>query len=399
MKLTENYIKNVLLSLICTLFVVANSSFLIFGQIVSYLSILMGLAGMVVLVWCKCCYSFKVFESVVKYIFIILCIELFQLLRGQDVFDFERLVMRGMTYCIFLCAATSSYEGFSFVNKLTTEKLWKIITGLVCLLSLLYIALSFTGRGGGNNGRFVSDESLNPVGVATVYSSLLCILVLAGLLHKAWFWRFTSYLGAAVSLYAVVLTGSRGGLAAALVVISLILYLIFRGRDKKKFNKVLYFFIALCVAAGVATTKYADKFSKISNRFQSIGSDSDLSGDARISYWQELWECSDEWLLFGWSQYSGKYPHNMFYELALRFGVLGMAISIGVLVIGFRIFKVANEFRNHVTYLCATMFFFNFLAAMTSLGLEHQKWLAWSIGIYFAFRALQKQLFVSLTEQ
>jgi hypothetical protein len=106
----------------------------------------------------------------------------------------------------------------------------------------------------------------------------------------------------------------------------------------------------------------------------------ELRAQVRSDYWDHL----DEWWLFGYYRHDGVYPHNIFLEAWIRFGVFGFLIFGGVVAAIVRLVSMSRVSPNSAILSVVTLQgLFTFINAQTSLSLEFQRtlWGACGTGI------------------
>ncbi|MGJ8673011.1 MAG: O-antigen ligase family protein [Rubritalea sp.] len=360
--------------------IVGNPGLLLFGSVVRYGCMAFGLA---ILLWICVRQLQRNAEAVNEVGMVVagaLFMEGFQWMRNQQMFEFTQIVFRGILYIAFLTALLAGKYSSRKLLKRPVSDVWKVMTLLVAGLSSAYIVLSIRSPLAAEGGRMVADESLNPVGVATVYSSLAIVAVILSLYHNKWLWRGMAYFALAASLFAVLKTGSRGGLLFAVLTMCGVLACRMRGKDVLMKKQILWF-IGLAALGGVAAAAYmVDDLDFILKRFSSLSDGGDMSTEARTDSYGFYLSRVNRWWLAGLEYYSGPYPHNFFLELCIRFGAIGFVLSILIIRYAFKTAGALWNYPQPIVILVGAMFLFNLLASMTSMSIEMHRWMAWGLG-------------------
>jgi hypothetical protein len=156
-------------------------------------------------------------------------------------------------------------------------------------------------------------------------------------------------------------------------------------------------FIALLIVFGgvVMTNSYASsQMDLMLRRFEFISRGSvDMSiverTDKQLAYYRAI----DSWILTGLREYDFNYPHNIFFECLLRFGIVGFGLIAAVLFSVYRAFRnLRISFSSPVVWVISSVGFFSLLIVQVNLMLEHARWLWLFVG-YWGVKEVQQMRF------
>jgi O-antigen ligase len=101
---------------------------------------------------------------------------------------------------------------------------------------------------------------------------------------------------------------------------------------------------------------------------------------------ENYWSQFNDFYLFGLPRYTGAYPHNMFFELWLRFGALGLAVVLVTVLTALKALKIfAFERTSTWDSLMLSLFAFGLINGQTNLALEYNR-VFWLGLAYFIHR-------------
>lgn len=230
-------------------------------------------------------------------------------------------------------------------------------------------------------GRVEGDEALHPVGVAYVTGVCIVMAATIGLFSSG----SIRPIIAAVSLPILLLdffgAASRGA-AMALVVTGVFLVLTtmltrMRGENRVR-SKLKLIGIALVITIGLTFMAKSFLFGQSSfllSRFQSLDNVyNDASASERIMIWQVYWSQLGDFWIFGLPAYAGPYPHNIFYEMWLRFGLVGWILIVSTLYAVVKLGRTLFSRALHpIDVLFGAMFVFGFVNGQFNLSLEFNR--------------------------
>ena len=92
-------------------------------------------------------------------------------------------------------------------------------------------------------------------------------------------------------------------------------------------------------------------------------------------------------------EYDFNYPHNIFFECLLRFGIVGFGLIAAVLFSAYRAFRnLRISFSSPVVWVISSVGFFSLLIVQVNLMLEHARWLWLFVG-YWGVKEVQQMRF------
>ena len=314
-------------------------------------------------------------------------IELLVRVQHQTALYDNPLAFRLICYLYYIAGALIALS----LRKVDAASITFLVVSIVvaCVLSLCYlVSLSAIQI---SAGRQTIDESLNPIGIA--YSFGLVVVTAFSILLSA-----TANLVKLLSLAAMIFgmacvffTGSRGAILSLFITIGF--YFTFRMRFASKLFTCTALTTGLKIICGVVVLILIGLFFRetlesqlefVENRFTQAwkaGYDASMEGRAQIrgDYFDHL----DEWWLFGYYRYDGAYPHNIFLEAWIRFGLFGFVICGGVVVAILKLLSMSRLSPRAILSVITLQGLFTFINAQTSLSLEFQRtlWGACGTGI------------------
>lgn len=258
-----------------------------------------------------------------------------------------------------------------------------------------------------SNLRNTGDDSLNPNGVAFTQSLLFLFLfwISDGLNSKVY--RILKMVSLSSVGVVILTTGARGAFISIFLVLSMVFYkrfLIFRpsfyGVLKLIFRIIIIIFLVSLFLPEFPFLYYKvsfifERFFSLFNYFSSNAVD--LSVNERELVYNEF---SQNWqdYLFGKEKYIG-YPHNLFLEIYMRWGLLGLPLILIVVLSFFMAVKgllvtqavvfIDSQMNNRFTiernllFLFSMFFVFSFLQSQTSLNLEMNRSFWLSLGYFW----------------
>jgi O-antigen ligase len=231
-----------------------------------------------------------------------------------------------------------------------------------------------------------SGEDLNPVGIA--FGLGTCMSVALALLmydRNIWF-RLVNIAMLLILARGLLLTGSRGALLSFICVV-LVLGLI-RNRFLAAASRARFLLAgAVLIAGALAWLTFSSlgqgQAQFYLNRLEFLGTGRDMAANARMETWQYYDDQFFSWVLLGYRNYAGNYPHNFFYEFWLRFGLVGLGASIFSGWVIVRTFLLMwRQPMPPLAYAMIGVLLFGFINAQTNLALEFNR--SFWLGIGFA---------------
>jgi O-antigen ligase len=188
--------------------------------------------------------------------------------------------------------------------------------------------------------RFIGTE-LNPnyLAITLIFSILLSLVSLQGrIVGRSWMFIHSSNI--ILSLYAILLTGSRKGILFGFLLV--LIYLVINYSFWIPFvrRNILFILLGLVVLSfmniEVISSNIEKPLERVNRMFSSVeGTDNEGSTVSRIMFIREGWKMFQlqPWFGYGigsFSYYFGKYAHNNYIELLFGLGFLGPIIFYSV---------------------------------------------------------------------
>lgn len=294
------------------------------------------------------------------------------------------------------------YLGSHNLTKIKLNKKYIVILSFLSFLG----AITFYRKQSGTFktisseiSRSVGDSFLNPNGVA--YTQSLLFIFLFWLLFQTKDKRiklitFTSIIGVLLILF---MTSARGATLALVLFLAMFYFNGIKNSKKVIFTFLGYsilfsFVIGVFVYLAKSIPFIYSKLELLYERFLSlIGFVSeqghDYSIDERTQMYEGFFSNWQDYLL-GMENYIG-YPHNIYLEIFMRWGVLGFPLVFLITKYFLKSHKfISKDFltgKNSIIFLLASLFIFSFLQSLTSLNLEMNRCLWLSLGFLIGFNA------------
>ncbi len=335
--------------------------------------------------------------------------------REQNTTDFFNVIFTGIAAGFFINGVmwASPRKSFSqneikyFFNKIGSYLLLPLV--LILLLSTNeysnYLKYSINLMGG---GRELSLDTGNPVGVAYANGIASIVFLFITLNVKGLIFKGASFLGMLLSLFIVISTASRG--ASLFLILTSLLYFIVYIRMLQRENNLqkvakrifiggvailvffsIYFFLqrenflVLFDRVSVLFSRFSDAFNYLE------GLNDDRSTGGRFEVYKYHLNYFSEWIIFGEKNYT-PYPHNLFLEIIMRLGLIGLPLVFVFIYINLKTFlNLFNKsfYKTVDWYFFSFLFFFSFLQSMTSLSLEINRGIWISLGFLLAYNPLR----------
>lgn len=272
-------------------------------------------------------------------------------------------------------------------------------------LSLIFVLLAFLGAYffyikqsayfdpfGNSIGRETGDELLNPNGVGYTQALLFIFVYWIYLINDFGLKAKIIIFASMFSVFFIILSTSARGAIMSLSLF-LILYNIKPSIEKNdmynkfiKFIKFIFLIIFLIFFIKLIMDFFPFMDSKLNvllKRFDSLlyATSEDYSINDRMVMYNEF---KQNWVnyIFGKEEYIG-YPHNIFLEIFMRWGIFGIPLMVLITKYFFRSIKFINKTnvkKNQLLLLICSLYFFSFLQSLTSLNLEMNRTLWLGLG-------------------
>ena len=222
----------------------------------------------------------------------------------------------------------------------------------------------------------LGGDIVNPVGLAGILFTLFAILLASLSFQKKI--SISGYLFSGLILITIFLTGSRASMIASLLLIILISY--FRNFTFGTVISILSLFLSFL---------YISNIDDAASRFTNLADS--RSALARYDTWENvIYLINENYFtgigLHGYQNLHNDYPHNLFLEIILSFGLLGLIIVTGIIsYLSINLFIVINS--NHIAL---RIFYLSILCLllikMLSFNLSHIRELFFFLAIYCTLR-------------
>ena len=331
-------------------------------------------------------------RSVAVYLSLVGTIELLNLMNLSEPLEFRMMMHRYICYAI--CAAGIVYGYESMDDSREFPGLAHVLTAG---FSIVVAGTWLRSAGAAVAGvRFVGDsEMLTPVGVGYTFGVMACVSAAFMLTEQRLVFRALHVVAYCACVLAILSTGSRGSAVFSLLIVAA--GIVIRLRSFEDGLRYSLLFIALLIVFGgvVMTNSYASsQMDLMLRRFEFISRGSvDMSiverTDKQLAYYRAI----DSWILTGLREYDFNYPHNIFFECLLRFGIVGFGLIAAVLFSVYRAFRnLRISFSSPVVWVISSVGFFSLLIVQVNLMLEHARWLWLFVG-YWGVKEVQQMRF------
>jgi len=267
-------------------------------------------------------------------------IETFSVVNSQFGYSINSVLFRLICY-------TYAGSGLTFaeptLRKYTRSSLaFELLIGSVALICSALWLLSANASGQGAQRFFGDDDAFSPVGLAFSFgtASVLCFTV--GVFAHSWLGRIASMQGAAGLLLCVLSTGSRGAIVAVMFTMGLLMLVRIRELIRSPSSIVAVVVLAAGLAFAIKSVPaISEQGQFVLDRFYSIANaEDDMALVERQVYRDHYFANAKTWVLTGDPRYGETgYPHNLFIELFVRFGVpVGLLFSLLVIASACRFF-------------------------------------------------------------
>ncbi len=331
-------------------------------------------------------------RSVAVYLSLVGAIELLNLLNLSEPLEFRMMMHRYICYAI--CAAGIVY-GYESMDDMRQFPGFAHI--LTAGFSILVAGIWLRSAGAAVAGvRFVGDsEMLTPVGVGYTFGVMACVSAAFMLTEQRLIFRVLHFVAYCACVLAILSTGSRGSAVFSILIVAA--GIVIRLRSFEDGLRYSLLFIALLVVFGgvVMTNSYArSQMDFMLERFEFISRGSvDLSIVERTDKQLYYYRLIDSWILMGMKEYDFNYPHNIFFECLLRFGVVGFGLIGAILFSAYRALRnLRISFSSPVVWVISSVGFFSLLIVQVNLMLEHARWLWLFVG-YWGVKEAQRMRF------
>ncbi|MFO1003496.1 MAG: hypothetical protein U0936_24450 [Planctomycetaceae bacterium] len=327
-------------------------------------------------------------RSVAIFLSLVGAIELLNLMNLEDPLEFRMMMHRYICYA--LCAAGIVYGYESQDDYQPFPGIAHVLTaGFTCLIGGIWLR----SAGGAAGVRFVGDsEMLTPVGVGYTFGIMGCVSAAFLFTEKRLIFRVMHLVAYCVCVLAILSTGSRGSAVFSLVIIAAGVIIRLRSFEDGLRYSLLFVTVIMILVAVVMTNDYArDQMDFMLVRFEFISRGAvDISiverHERRLFYYRSI----NEWIMTGLKGYDFDYPHNIFYECVLRYGIIGCGLISAIL---YSAVRAGRNLRASVSspflWVVSSVGFFTLLVVQVNLMLEHARCLWLFVG-YWGVKEVQR---------
>lgn len=296
-----------------------------------------------------------------------------------------RLVAYAYALAGWLMGATNTYRE----SRIPMPVQWT--TAVVALgAGMVWMRLSFALSAQGS--RFSASDDLHPVGLGLLFGVSACVCF--GILFtSAWNSLRVAILPACIVLIGCMLTtGSRGALLSLVLALSIVACSRMKSvKSVVGMGLLASVLVATVLAAVTFVPEVREQLNFTLERFSRIGEGNDDAAlmertEIRTFYFTQI----QNWLWLGIENYDmTRYPHNIFLELFIRFGVvLGGAVSLAILVSAVRslrwLFTERNSTHDAISFMITLLGLFGLVISQFNLALEFSRTLWLFTAYWFA---------------
>ncbi len=227
-------------------------------------------------------------------------------------------------------------------------------------------------------GRIAGADDLNPVGVAYVTGVCLVLVAAIGLLSRGVLCATVAAITIPILILDFFGAASRGSAVGLFIAFSYLVYVALGAINNRITSRNMRWKLAAGSAILVAVflyTAHSFLFSQSSlllARFQTLNDPfRDDSTSERILIWQMYWEQFNQFWILGLPGYEGPYPHNLFFEMWLRFGLVGWLLIAATLYAVFKLVRLVwRRDMYSIDVVFSALFIFGLVNGQFNLSLE-----------------------------
>jgi hypothetical protein len=334
-------------------------------------------------------------KSIITFLFYVTII-LISLANEQDVFDFNNVILGLICFVLTILGLIigKNYSYFEYVSNIHVL----LFSSLLFLTSFYfqnYLNVNFL-----NSRSLDLENSVNTIGMA--FTNGMSFFFFYYLLHRMKkaniVIRGVIFFSILVCLFNVLATQSRGAIIYILLTF-LIIHLkdLISGSYIFKFTLSFIFIILVFYLIYPIVVDYfpilESRFVGLLNRFENLflysqNKNVDLSSQARQVYLANFYNEFYSFILLGQFNYK-PYPHNIFLELIMRWGLIGVAVLFLILKSFYKaIYYVNSKIKStfSIPILICILFVFCLLQSLSSLSLEMNRMLWLGLGFFITFK-------------
>lgn len=379
----------------------SNNAFVFGGYTLKLISLFVGFLLIVFI-------SFREFKSNrVYYQMILYSFLYFITLWVISIFKHQHIDITGIVFSIIILflyisgylLSRNSFYSLEIGNNLISSLLFFTLIGSA---SFFFKQLSNFEPTLNSDLRNTGEESLNPNGVAFTQALLFLFLFWVSNAVKTIFLRVLRMITLVSVLLIIIMTGARGAMLSLFLVFFFMLFsklLIYRLTYSALFKGLFVILLSILLFSFIVSLIpilqykllfFGERLFSMVDFFN--GASRDLSINERSIVYEDFFK---NWLSYyiGKENYSG-YPHNLFLEIYMRWGVFGLPLIFfifrGLFLSFYGLFKSQfipqinqiNTNRINLIFLFSLFFIFSFFQAQTSLNIEMNRSLWISLGFF-----------------
>lgn len=309
-------------------------------------------------------------------------------LKNQNTTDLLNLIFGFVCFLFIIYGYILSKNQFLF-NKINQS------TSLLLSFILIFISFYFISFAAQFNVRSYDTVILfNPISVAYSLGILFMLMFSILYTHKNYspVTKFILVFCLLVTFFAILVTQSKG-------TIIYLLLIVFSYSSRNYFKQFLLFSFFLCVTflifnysnleiLAVIEEKAEFLFERIIDLlffFDSSKNINDISTLTRINYFSNFFNQLDFFIITGQNNYN-PYPHNIFLESIMRWGLFSLPIIYLLLSSLFRVYNSKNLKNSTFHTILSFIFLFCCLQSFSSLTLEMNRFMWLGFGFFIRNR-------------
>lgn len=384
----KNYLNNFIFTFIFLLS--TNEFFLFFGKSGRTISLSIGFINLIIYLYKYLKkYSLKFIYHVLFYLILLLYISY---LNEQQNLTFINIIFDVLAFILILFGRNFNESEIDFNFKETKFLFYFIfIFYLISAYKFYFIFQNLTV----NSYRIIAnrnigDDSMNPIGVAYNHACLFIIFFWLYFKSQNTLFKFITFFSAFYFLLVVFMTLSRGVIIyLTLIFILILLFKIkntFKFFFKIKWVVFIYLLYNILIRIDFFNIRISHLFSRFDTLFSFFNKTSiDRSSIERQNIYKYFYNHYIEMFL-GMFKYN-KYPHNIFLEIFMRWGVFGFLLLIILFKLSTTNIKIFFfEKMTNFNFLVSVLFIYSFLQSTTSLSLEMNKVLWFTLGYFYYYK-------------
>ncbi len=259
-----------------------------------------------------------------------------------------------------------------------------VILAFLCSSAAVYIAIANQAIVESGAGRISAAESLHPVGIAYAFGVAASVCLAMVVASPSKLLRILSIPCLGIVSLPLVTAASRGGIVAFLTVCASTIPILVKAHSSHPMRLIAGGIGLLLITVGLAGTfavVYPDQINLIAKRFSDSGADT--SSNERFEIWREYQQEIDNWLLFGMADYRDhEYPHNIFFELVIRLGIVGVVVGLGIVcLIALNYWSQLQDPANLTIAVASFAGIFALVNSQFNLSLDMNRALFFSVGV------------------